>query len=87
MPEAALDLTPFMADGMPAPAPYDLKAVALHVGGMGGGHYHALCRKRHDGGWYQCNDSTVRAARLDQVDRSQPYILFYQQQGTPSLVG
>ncbi len=86
VPETGLDLSPFIADGMPAPGLYDLKAVALHVGGMGGGHYLALCQKRDDKKWYQYNDSTVRLSSLDQLHKSQPYILFYQQQCAPSLV-
>jgi len=85
-PETGLDLGPFMAHGMPAPDLYDLKAVALHVGGMGGGHYHALCLKSDDRAWYSCNDSTVRPASLHTLDRSQPYILFYHNRAAPAVV-
>ena len=59
-PTAALHLHPFMVQGWgpctssgEAPV-YDLKSVASHKGGIGGGHYHGLCRNSDDGAWYVC---------------------------------
>ena len=59
-PTAALHLHPFMVQGWgpctsSGEAPiYDLKSVASHKGGIGGGHYHGLCRNSDDGAWYVC---------------------------------
>jgi ubiquitin C-terminal hydrolase len=64
LPESGLDLSSFLHCPLPkssaaSPPIYDLKAVTLHTGGIGGGHYHALCVDVDDGHWYHYNDSTV----------------------------
>ena len=49
---------------------YDLFAVSEHIGGMGDGHYTAMCKNYHNGKWYDCNDSLVREARASDVSVS-----------------
>lgn len=49
-------------DGEPAPV-YDLFAVSLHSGNLGGGHYTAAAKNFRDGHWYYFNDSSVH--RID----------------------
>ena len=46
-------------------------------GGIGGGHYHALCLNADDANWYSYNDSAVSRAALADLDPAEPYILFY----------
>ncbi|KAJ1480958.1 hypothetical protein T484DRAFT_1955288 [Baffinella frigidus] len=80
-PEVGLSLAPFASQPF-ANHEYDLAALALHSGGMAGGHYHALCLREGEigedgGGWYHFNDSAVRAKQLSEVDLAEPYILFY----------
>ena len=52
---------------------YDLYAVSIHSGGLGGGHYTAVAKVRDS--WYGFNDSYVGSG----ADASTPgaYVLFY----------
>ncbi len=50
---------------------YDLFAVSEHIGGMGGGHYTAICKNYRDEKWYDCNDSHVCEAQASDVSISQ----------------
>lgn len=48
---------------------------------MRGGHYVAYVRATKDSGdtvWYHVSDAYVREASLDEVLRSEAYILFYE---------
>ena len=55
---------------------YDLFAVSQHYGGMGEGHYTAIC-KNIDGNWYEYDDrSCVKASESD-VCSNAAYVLFY----------
>ena len=58
--------------------PHRHEHFAVCRGGIGGGHYNALCRNADDGNWYQYNDSVVSKAALADLDPGEPYILFYQ---------
>ena len=33
--------------------------MAIHSGGLGGGHYFAICKNYLDDSWYEYNDSNV----------------------------
>jgi len=55
---------------------YELYAVVHHFGGLGGGHYTAY--GKHQGKWYDFNDSSVTELRDDEViDGKSAYVLFY----------
>ena len=56
---------------------YDLFAVSQHYGGMGGGHYTAVC-KNIDGKWYEYDCSPVSQ---NQVITNAAYVLFYRRKG------
>jgi len=58
---------------------FDLAAVSVHMGGLGGGHYIAFGRSSEDGKWYEFNDSSVREVPAATVAAEQTgaYILFY----------
>ena len=55
---------------------YDLFAVSQHFGGMGGGHYTAVC-KNIDGNWYEYDDSSCYRTSSGSVCTSAAYVLFY----------
>ena len=53
---------------------YELFAVNIHSGGVGGGHYYAYCKV--DNEWYCFNDSSVnKSSYLGE----QAYVLLYKQ--------
>ena len=58
---------------------YDLFAVSQHYGGMGGGHYTAVC-KNIDGNWYEYDDSYCSLTSAKRVCTSAAYVLFYRRQ-------
>ena len=59
---------------------YDLFAVSQHYGGMGGGHYTAVC-KNIDGNWYEYDDrSCSLLTSSKKVCTSAAYVLFYRRQ-------
>ena len=35
---------------------YALQSMAIHSGGLGGGHYYAVCKNYLDDSWYEYND-------------------------------
>ena len=55
---------------------YDLFAVSQHYGGMGGGHYTAVC-KNIDGNWYEYDDSSCTKTSSSNVCTNAAYVLFY----------
>ena len=55
---------------------YDLYAVSRHFGGIGGGHYTAIC-KNIDGYWYEYDDKACRRSSEDKVCTCAAYVLFY----------
>ena len=58
---------------------YDLFAVSQHYGGMGGGHYTAIC-KNIDGNWYVYDDRSCSKTSKNNVCSSAAYVLFYRRQ-------
>ena len=65
---------------------YDLFAVAHHYGGMGGGHYVASAKNPFDGKWYNFNDSSVSAERVEDIVNSSAYVLFYKRKDIKETV-
>ncbi|MBN3299677.1 UBP44 hydrolase, partial [Amia calva] len=59
---------------------YELSAVVMHHGkGFGSGHYTAYCYNTEGGFWVHCNDSKLNICTVDEVCKTQAYILFYTQ--------
>lgn len=57
---------------------YDLSAVVMHHGkGFGSGHYTAYCYNTEGGFWVHCNDSKLDVCSVEEVCKTQAYILFY----------
>lgn len=62
---------------------YDLSAVVMHHGkGFGSGHYTAYCYNTEGAFWVHCNDSRLNMCSVDEVCRTQAYILFYTQRSS-----
>ncbi|KAK4406123.1 Ubiquitin carboxyl-terminal hydrolase 2 [Sesamum angolense] len=60
---------------------YRLVGVVEHTGSMRGGHYIAYVRGTKNFGecvWYHASDAYVREASLEEVLRSEAYVLFYE---------
>ncbi|XP_056413759.1 ubiquitin carboxyl-terminal hydrolase 49 [Hyla sarda] len=63
---------------------YDLSAVVMHHGkGFGSGHYTAYCYNTEGEFWVHCNDSKLNMCSVEEVCRTQAYILFYTQRSNP----
>lgn len=56
---------------------YNLIAVSNHYGGLGGGHYTAYGQNRHDGHWYNFDDSSVSSSDETSVITPAAYLLVY----------
>jgi ubiquitin C-terminal hydrolase len=54
---------------------YALTGIAVHMGGMQGGHYVAYVK--HSGQWHYCSDSRVRLCEIGEVMKQNAYVLFY----------
>jgi ubiquitin C-terminal hydrolase len=54
---------------------YSLQSIAVHSGGLGGGHYYAVCKNYLDDSWYEYNDSNVR--KSVNFLKYSPYLLIY----------
>jgi hypothetical protein len=82
-----LDLSPYLAEGVAAPAggaAYDLYGVVEHHGtGAGHGHYtSAVCDD--DGKWWYFNDELVLPSSEPLVAGCEAYLLFYRLRGSSS---
>ncbi|KAL3642024.1 ubiquitin-specific protease ubp2 [Castilleja foliolosa] len=79
-----IDLKPYMDPRCSGGELFSYRLVGLveHMGSMRGGHYVAYVRgKSKENGdcvWYHASDAYVRQASLEEVMRSQAYILFYE---------
>ena len=56
---------------------YSLQGMAIHGGGLGGGHYYAICKNYLNDTWYEYNDSNVRPLSNDSVFQNSPYLFVY----------
>jgi ubiquitin C-terminal hydrolase len=56
---------------------YSLQSFAVHDGGLGGGHYYAICKNPLDKKWREYNDSNVTLIDNDDVKGYVPYLFFY----------
>ena len=57
---ACIDLSDYVkSTHLDVPPLYDLYAVSQHSGGLGGGHYTAVCQNHIDKFWYNFNDRFV----------------------------
>ncbi|XP_072886919.1 ubiquitin carboxyl-terminal hydrolase 49-like isoform X1 [Hemitrygon akajei] len=66
---------------------YDLSAVVMHHGkGFGSGHYTAYCYNTEGEFWVHCNDSKLNVCSVEEVCKTQAYILFYTQRTMQSNV-
>lgn len=92
-PLTGLDLSDFDIDLSERQPPiYDLVAISVsnnlivvnidnvqnHQGGLGSGHYTAVCKNPSDGKWYKYDDRTVSEVAESNVKTRHAYILFYQ---------
>ena len=63
-----------------AGAPYYLRGVVIHLGGVGAGHYIAYVCAR-DNQWYYCDDQSLdppHVVAVQEVLRSRAYMLVYE---------
>ena len=58
---------------------YELYAISVHSGGMGGGHYIAYAKHRIgvEEKWFYYSDSHYQEVSEQQVLSAQAYVLFY----------
>ncbi|NXO92620.1 UBP49 hydrolase, partial [Certhia brachydactyla] len=83
--EQVLNMAPYCCrDSVPSLSTgtcvYDLSAVVMHHGkGFGSGHYTAYCYNTEGGFWVHCNDSKLNVCSVEEVCKTQAYILFYTQ--------
>ena len=56
---------------------YSLNGMAIHSGGLGGGHYYAVCKNYLDDHWYEYNDSHVSRVTKEKLMKYSPYLLVY----------
>ncbi|ESO97065.1 hypothetical protein LOTGIDRAFT_176534, partial [Lottia gigantea] len=76
-----LDMSPYCSDSVGwTSCTYRLAGVVVHHGwGFGSGHYTSYCWSNEADSWLDCNDSKVEFTTLQDVQKSQAYILFYTQ--------
>ena len=60
---------------------YHLYAVVVHSGVLDGGHYIAYVKRRGD--WFRCDDASVKSVDVDEVKRTQAFMLFYAKSNLP----
>eukprot|EP00930_Biecheleria_cincta_P101498 TRINITY_DN9314_c0_g1_i1.p1 TRINITY_DN9314_c0_g1~~TRINITY_DN9314_c0_g1_i1.p1 ORF type:complete len:920 (-),score=147.92 TRINITY_DN9314_c0_g1_i1:275-2944(-) len=74
-----LDVGPFLEEPSSQPVEYRLIGLIQHIGSMGGGHYISYCQhKRRPQDWYEFDDMQANLVSAEQVERAEPYVLFYQ---------
>lgn len=86
-PLEGLDMSPYVMPKEPnepnepnePPQIFDLAALSLHGGSLGGGHYVAYGRSSVNGKWYYFNDSFCKEVEPAEVAKEQSgaYVLFY----------
>ena len=78
-------LSPERMEGTQA-ANFSLFGVINHHGSFGGGHYTSFVRNQSLNRWLLCDDSRVYAATLEDVLKSQAYVLFYQREDSEAAL-
>lgn len=59
---------------------YQLSGVVCHSGSLRGGHYTAYVNSEPKSDrWFYCSDANIQPANEDDVLKSEPYLLFYEQ--------
>lgn len=77
-PIEGLDLSAYVKGPTgPSEPIYDLFGVSEHSGGLGGGHYTAVCKSPGTNEWYNFNDSFTSKATTDDIVTTRAYVLFY----------
>ncbi|KAL0234231.1 hypothetical protein PCE1_001268 [Barthelona sp. PCE] len=71
-----IDIAPFVEHPQQSTV-YELYAVSLHHGSLGGGHYTAAVKHAVNRSWFYCDDSHVRSCDLNSVSGSAAYVLMY----------
>ena len=66
----------FYTDGG-CPRVFDLYAMTIHLGIMGGGHYVAYAKDDSEGKWWFFNDSSCKEVSDERVSKENGYVLFY----------
>eukprot|EP01083_Nonionella_stella_P003073 8733_1 len=61
---------------------YDLFAVSIHSGGLGGGHYIAYAKNLENGEWFDFDDSCVTPINENAANTNSAYVLFYNKRQT-----
>ena len=56
---------------------YSLQGMCIQNGGLGGGHYYAICKNNLDNKYRIYNDTNVRDISEEDVLNEMPYCLFY----------
>ncbi len=75
-----LDLSEYTVGYDKDEAVYDLHAIGLHSGDMGGGHYYAYCKNPDNDKFYEYNDRDVSEIRLKERESDiyrQGYLFIY----------
>lgn len=81
-----LDMSSFLEEVPAHPVEYRLIGLIQHIGSMGGGHYISYCQhKRKPQEWYEFDDTQVSTVSAEQVERAEPYVLFYQRQPSKGI--
>ena len=70
-----LDLNKYCINYMERNLTYDLIGSCIHTGGLGGGHYHAICKKYDE--WYRYNDDIVSKLDHAAIKNRDAYCLIY----------
>lgn len=61
-------------------ARYQLSGVVCHTGSLRGGHYTAFINSAPNlKRWFYCSDTNIQPADEEEILRSEPYLLFYEQ--------
>ena len=63
--------------GTPKKNSYALQSFTVHDGGLGGGHYYAICKNPLDNQWREYNDASVTVINSEKVLQYTPYLFFY----------
>jgi len=72
-----LDMSEYNINHCKKGSQYTLHGMCIHDGGLGGGHYYAICKHIFDDQWYIYNDTTVTKIDESDLQSYHPYCFFY----------